>query len=340
MSSEEEYDEIKIVVDGGQTPLRIDRFLMDRLMKVSRSKIQSGITGGDIIVNGESTKANYKVRPFDEITVKVPKGRNEPSRVKPEEIELDIIYEDDVLMVINKSAGMVVHPGIGNPSQTLVNAIAFHLENDDLPIMEGNTVDRPGLVHRIDKNTSGLLVIAKTEKALSHLAKQFFDRTTGRRYLALIWGQPEEEEGTIDAPIGRDPNNRLIYKVVDEEEGKRAITHYKVLEPMYYVSLIECTLETGRTHQIRVHMNHLGHPLFGDERYGGDRIVKGTVYQKYKQFVQNCFDIMPHHALHATSLAFSHPETGERLHFEIEPPKPFLDVVEKWRKYLSTRKNN
>lgn len=181
-------------------------------------------------------------------------------------------------------------------------------------------------------------MVAKTEKALTHLAKQFFDRTTGRRYLALVWGQPDEEEGTIDAPIGRDPRNRLIYKVVDDKEGKRAVTHYKVLEPMYYVSLIECRLETGRTHQIRVHMNHLGHPLFGDERYGGDRIVKGTVYQKYKQFVQNCFEIMPHHALHATSLAFTHPETGERLQFEIEPPRAFLDLVEKWRKYLSTRK--
>ena len=328
-----------IKVDGGQQPLRIDRFLMDRMMRGSRSKIQTGIEEGEILVNGLTIKSNYKVRPHDLISIKIPKGKGEKSEVIAQDIDLDIVYEDDTLMVINKPPGMVVHPGIGNQSSTLVNAIAFHLNREDLPVMDGNTPDRLGLVHRIDKNTSGLLVIAKTESALTHLAKQFFDRTTGRTYLALVWGQPDQNEGTIDAPIGRDPKNRLIYKVVDED-GKHAVTHYRILEPMYYVSLIQCKLETGRTHQIRVHMSYLGHPLFGDERYGGDQIVKGTIYQKYRQFVKNCFDIMPHQALHAASLEFTHPETGKRIHFEVDPPQAFLDVVQKWRNYLSTRKKN
>ncbi len=327
-------------VDPGQSPLRIDRYLLDRLMGISRNRIQVGIRSGAILVNDQTVKPNYKVRPGDHISIVFPKSVDTDHGVKPEDIPLDIVYEDDDLLVVDKPAGMVVHPGIGNPSGTLVNALAHHMEQLDLPILAGNTRDRPGLVHRIDKNTSGLLVVAKTEYTLTHLAKQFFDHTVERLYVALIWGQPDHVEGTIDVPIGRDLKDRLKQKAYPEGEmGKRAVTHYKLIEPMYYVSLVHCWLETGRTHQIRVHMSHLGHPLFGDTRYGGDRIVKGTVFQKYRQFVKNGFEVMPYQALHAAVLGFTHPHSGERLRFEIPTPDNFDLLLAKWRTYLSSRKS-
>ncbi len=340
-SNDEFFEHIEIVVDRGQSPLRIDRFLLDRLMDISRNRIQIGIRSGAILVNGEGVKPNYKVRPNDLITIVFPRMTQEGRALVAENIPLDIVYEDDDLLVVNKSAGMVVHPGVGNWTGTLVNALAYHLRgNNQQPVLEGNSSDRPGLVHRIDKHTSGLLVVAKNEFALTHLAKQFFEHTVQRRYMALVWGQPEEKEGTIDAYIGRDPKDRIRQTVFPEgDSGKHAITHFKVVEPMYYVSVIHCWLETGRTHQIRVHLRHLGHPLFGDDRYGGDRIVKGTVYQKYKQFIHNCFKWMPHQALHAMSLGFIHPTSGKSMSFEVQPPENFCKLLEKWRNYLATRKS-
>ncbi|MCL4111376.1 UNVERIFIED_CONTAM: hypothetical protein GTU68_035753 [Idotea baltica] len=328
-----------ITVDPGQSPLRIDKFLMDKIVRLSRSKIQDGIVGGAVKVNSQLVKPNYKVRPLDKIELLVPKSNHEQGSLQAEDIPLDVVFEDADLLVVNKPAGLVVHPGVGNHSGTLVNALMFHLSQVDLPVLEGNSFDRPGLVHRIDKNTSGLLVIAKNEFTLSHLARQFFDHSTERTYWALVWGQPDHEEGTIENFIGRDVKERTRQKVYEDEElGKRAVTHYKMLDPMYYVSLLECKLETGRTHQIRVHLSHINHPLFGDDKYGGDRIVKGTVFQKYKQFVANCLAILPHQALHAKSLSFTHPKTLERMEFSVEPPVAFLRVLEKWRGYVQNRK--
>jgi len=334
------YTRLTFRVDPGQAPLRIDKFLLDRMWKVSRNKIQNGIAAGSVKVNSAIIKSNYKVRPGDEIEVLVPQNDSEGTIPKAEKIPLDIQFEDADILVVNKPAGMVVHPGVGNKTGTLVNALIYHLQHTQLPVLDGNPADRPGLVHRIDKYTSGLLVIAKNEYSLSHLARQFFEHTSERTYLALVWGQPDAPEGVISKHLGRDPKDRTRQKVfVDGEAGKMAVTHYKTIEPMYYVSLIECKLETGRTHQIRVHMSNLGHPLFGDDKYGGAQIVKGTVFQKYKQFVMNCLTMMPYQALHAQSLGFEHPTTKERLSFSVPPPIAFTDVVEKWRQYVNTRKD-
>lgn len=334
------FEEQIIVVDPGQSPLRVDRFLMERITKLSRSKIQKGISQELIKVNGEIIKSNYKVQPSDKIVIKYPRYDDSERALRPEAIPLDIIYEDEHVMVINKPVGLVVHPGVGNWTGTLVNGLLHHLGDRTIPSLEGNPPNRPGLVHRIDKNTSGLLVIAKDAESLTHLAKQFFDHSIDRYYLALVWGQPDPAKGTIERYIGRDPKDptrQMVFE--DEDAGKRAVTHYELIEPMYYVSLVKCWLETGRTHQIRIHLKDLGHPLFGDGKYGGDRIMKGTIFQKYRQFVQNCFTMMPDQALHATYLAFNHPATGERMKFEVEPPENFTNLMDKWRRYVSTRKH-
>lgn len=337
--SDDYQDHQQIVIDPKQSPLRIDKFLMDRLMKVSRNRLQNAIRSGSILVDDREVKPNFKVKPGQVITLILPKPpADHLGPVQPEDIPLDIRYEDDDLLVVYKPPGMVVHPGVGHSRGTLVNGLAYHFK--DLPVMAGNDPDRIGLVHRIDKDTSGLLVVAKTDFAMTHLAKQFFQHTVDRTYQALVWGEPESLNGTIEANVGRHPRFRKLFTVFPEgEEGKWAVTHYKTLEPLYYVSLIECKLETGRTHQIRIHMQHLGHPLFSDDKYGGDRIVKGTVFSKYKKFVENCFTVMPRQALHAKSLGFTHPTTGERLHFETDLPDDFAAVLEKWRSYVSSRKN-
>jgi len=332
------FEDFAIEIDGKQKPLRLDKFLYGRLFNVTRSKIQASIQEGVILVDGKKVKSNYKVRPNEVITGSIPKKMNPTMGVVAEDIPLDIVYEDDDVMVINKSAGMVVHPGISNYSGTLVNALKHYFQNSNLPIMEGNDVDRPGIVHRIDKFTTGLLLIAKNEGAMTKLAKQFFDHSIEREYLALVWGNFDEKVGTVDINIGRSPNNRKVMTTFDEEEiGKRAVTHYEVLEDMYYVSLVKCKLETGRTHQIRVHMKYLGNPVFNDDIYGGDKIVKGTVFTKYKQFVQNCFKMIDGFTLHAHTLGFIHPSTGEKMSFTQELPDDFAGVLEKWRKYVNSR---
>ena len=327
----------EILVDEGQSQIRIDKYLFDKLTNVTRSKIQSAIKSGSVTVNGEEIKPNYLLKPKDLIIYQTPKSRY-TGKIIPEDIALDIVYEDDAVLVINKQPGIVVHPGHGNYSGTLVNAIAFYL-GLDLPTMEGNSQDRIGLVHRIDKDTTGLMVIAKTEESMAHLAEQFAAHSLERRYIALVWGQPDEEAGTITGNLGRNPHNRMQQIVFPHgDEGKHAVTHYKVLKPMYYVSLIECQLETGRTHQIRAHMKYLGHTLFNDARYGGDKILKGTVFTKYKQFVENCFQIMPRQALHAKSLGFVHPTTKQFMQFECELPDDFKQLIYKWDNYLDGRK--
>lgn len=336
--SDEFYDQRIIKVDPGQSLLRIDKFLMDRLESVSRNWVQNAIRSGSITVDGQSVKPNHKVKPNQEISVLVPKRPDSHNTVVPQDIPLDIRYEDDDVVVVYKPAGMVVHPGIGNPDGTLVNALAHRFDRDRLPVMEGNERDRVGLVHRIDKNTSGLLLVAKTDYAMTHLAKQFFDHSIERRYNAIVWGDPEPVEGTIEGHIARHPTVRQKRAVFPEgEQGKEAITHYKVLESMYYVSLVECQLETGRTHQIRVHFQHIGHPLFNDHIYGGDRIVKGTVFSKYKSFVDNTFKVLTRQALHARSLGFIHPRTGEKMHFDTELPEDMQEALDRWRRYLAGR---
>ena len=332
-------DEVNIVVDPGQTAVRIDKFIQSKLQNISRNKIQSVILAGAVEVNEKKIKSNYKVRPNDKIQVILPRMIKLGSVIEAEDIPLDIRYEDEDLLIIHKEAGMVVHPGIGNPGGTLVNGLAFYFKDEELPVAEGNTIDRMGLVHRLDKNTSGLLVIGKTEFALSHLAKQFFDHTIDREYVALVWGEPDPANDTISNYLGRSPTNRILYTVVDDElMGKHAITHYRTHQGMYYVSLIKCKLETGRTHQIRVHLKHRGHPVFNDDRYGGDKIVKGTVFNKYKQFVNNCFAVCPRQALHARFLGFTHPTTGERMEFTAEMPEDMQEVVTKWQSYIQSRK--
>jgi len=329
-----------VVVDPGQTPMRLDKFLFDKLEKVSRNRIQNAVKDGSILINFKEKKASYKIQPLDFIKIFLPESKGEREIVSPENIPLDIRYEDNDIMVVHKPAGMVVHPGIGNWSGTLVNALTYYLgKNSELPVMDGNPMDRPGLVHRIDKNTSGLLVIAKNPESMTHLSKQFFNHTIERKYLALVWGQPEPAEDTIVGYIGRDIYNRKRMKLYDEEEGgKYSVTHYKVIEPMYYVSLIECILETGRTHQIRVHMLSQGHPLFNDEKYEGDRIRKGTVFSKYKQFVHNTFKVLPRQGLHAASLGFIHPKTNQKMFFEAELPEDMKEAMDKWRHYVNSRK--
>lgn len=338
LDTDDYLDHQQIVIDAKQSPIRIDKFLMDRMMKVSRNRVQNAIRSGSILVDEKEIKPNFKVKPGQVISMVLPKppaGHTGP--VEAEDIPLDIRYEDDDVLVLYKAPGMVVHPGIGHSKGTLVNALAHHFK--DLPVMPGNQSDRIGLVHRIDKNTSGLLVIAKTDYAMTHLAKQFYYHTVDRTYLALVWGEPDPPAGTVTANVGRHPRFRKLFTVFPEgDEGKWAVTHYRVLEGLYYVSLIECKLETGRTHQIRVHMQHLGHPLFSDERYGGDAIVKGTIFSKYKKFVENCFTLMPRQALHAKSLGFTHPVSGERLHFEADLPEDFSAVLDKWRRYVDSRK--
>lgn len=329
---EELYQHHRIEVDKGQSLLRIDKYLMSKLQNASRNKIQDAIESGAVRVNDAIIKANYKVKPFDIITVLLP----EPPRnteIIPQNIPLDIIYEDDELLVVNKPAGMVVHPAHGNWEGTLVNALLYHFKN--LPTHRNGEI-RPGLVHRIDKDTSGLLVIAKTDTAMTHLAKQFFDHSIERTYNALIWGEPKSDEGTITGHVGRSLKDRKIMTVFPNGEmGKEAVTHYKVLKNMRYVSLVQCNLETGRTHQIRVHFKHIGHPLFNDITYGGDRILRGTVFSKYEQFVNNCFKICPRQALHAKSLGFIHPKTGEFLQFDTELPEEMQQVIQKWDTYVN-----
>ena len=328
---DELFEHHRIVVDGGQSLVRIDKFLMDRLSDVTRTKIQSGIHDGFVKVNEKPIKPNHKIHPGDVITVSFP----EPPRdtdVKPENIPLEIIFEDEHLLIVNKAAGMVVHPAFQNWTGTLVNALAYHFQN--LPEMPGNT-GRPGLVHRIDKDTSGLLVIAKTELALTQLAKQFFDHTIERTYWALVWGEPSLPAGTINVNVGRSLKDRRVTTAFPEgDHGRTAITHYKILRSLRYVSLVECKLETGRTHQIRAHMKYLGHPVFNDAMYGGDQVLKGTTFSKYRQFVENCFKISPRQALHAKTLGFIHPATKKFQHFDSELPNDFKEVMEKWDHYV------
>jgi 23S rRNA pseudouridine1911/1915/1917 synthase len=313
----------------GQEPLRVDKFLMNFIENATRNKIQAAAKEGNIWVNQKPVKSNYKVKAGDKVQVMFEHPPYENLLV-PEDIPLDIIYEDEVLLVVNKPAGMVVHPGHGNYSGTLVNALLYHFK--DLPL---NSDSRPGLVHRIDKDTSGLLVVAKTAEAMTHLSRQFFDKTSTREYIALAWGVFSEASGTIEGHIGRSLKNRLQMDVFEDESfGKPAITHYKVLEDLRYVSLIKCQLETGRTHQIRAHMKHIGHPLFNDERYGGDKILKGTTFTKYKQFVDNCFKLLPRQALHAKTLGFEHPITKKVLTFNTDLPEDFTACLEKWRAYV------
>ena len=333
ITNDELYEHFKFVASEGQEPLRVDKFLMNFIENATRNKIQQAIKAGNVLVNESVVKANYKVKASDIVRVVLAHPPHENLLVA-EDIPIDIIYEDNEVIVVNKEAGMVVHPGHGNYSGTLVNALIFHIEN-----LPKNSNERPGLVHRIDKDTSGLLVVAKTEYAMANLASQFYNRTTERLYLALVWGNVENEEGTIEGNIGRSLKNRLQMDVFpDGDFGKHAVTHYKVIERFSYVTLVECKLETGRTHQIRAHFKHIGHTLFNDERYGGDRILKGTTFTKYKQFVDNCFKILPRQALHAKTLGFEHPTTKEFLRFNSELPEDMDLVLEKWRNYTIHQK--
>ena len=372
------FEHFRFVVDKGQSLMRADKYLSSHMESTSRNRIQLAIDAGYVMANGKVIKSNYKVKPLDILTIAFPYRRHE-SEIKPENIPLDIVYEDDALLVVNKPAGLVVHPGHGHFSGTLINALAYHLNLGTRPMKQrfgsvtgssaaanssaangsnaeaadnsaateempegcrfnrGEADERMGvLVHRIDMNTSGLLVVAKSEYAQIQLAKQFFHHTIERKYVALVWGNMESDSGTIVGNIARDPNDRLRYRVVEDGSGKHAVTHYRVLERFGYVTLVECQLETGRTHQIRVHMNHIGHPLFNDDCYGGDRIRKGTLYTKYKQFIENCFEVMPRHALHAKTLGFEHPITGKHIFLESALPDDFTAVIEKWRKRICT----
>jgi 23S rRNA pseudouridine1911/1915/1917 synthase len=334
IEQQELFEHFRFKADPGQSLLRIDKFLTDRIENTSRTRVQSAANAGNILVNNAPVKPNYKVKPGDIIQVVLP---NPPREIEliAENIPINIVYEDEDVLVVNKEPGMVVHPAYGNYRGTLVNALMWHFR--DLPLFSSGEA-RPGLVHRIDKNTSGILVIAKNEFALNRLSKQFFDRTTDRKYLALVWGTPEPAEGTITGNVGRSVKDRKIMQVFeDEADGKNAVTHYKVLEDLGYISLVECKLETGRTHQIRVHFRHIKHPLFNDEEYGGDQILKGTTFTKYQQFIKNCFRILPRQALHAKSLAFDHPVTGKRLSFDSDLPEDMQQVIDKWRKYISGR---
>lgn len=333
-SSPELYEHFRVTVDKGQAPIRIDKYLFERIVNASRNRIQMAADNGYVMANGKPVKSSYKVKPLDVLTVMMDRPRYE-NDIIPEDIPLDIVYEDDDLMVINKPAGLVVHPGCGNYHGTLVNAIAWHLRN--VPTYDPND-PQVGLVHRIDKDTSGLLVIAKTPDAKTHLGLQFYNKTTKREYNALVWGIIDENEGTIEGNIGRNPKDRMQMAVLsDPTQGKHAVTHYKVLERLGYVTLVKCVLETGRTHQIRVHMKHIGHVLFNDERYGGHEILKGTHFSKYKQFVNNCFAICPRQALHAKTLGFVHPRTGKEMFFSSELPEDMTLLLEKWRAYISNR---
>ncbi len=327
------FEHFRLNVDPGQTPMRIDKFMASHLEDTSRHRIQCAIKEGYVRVGEKVAKANLIVRPGDVIRFMMP-YRRRGMEILPEDIPLDIVYEDDDLLVVNKPAGMVVHPGHGNYNGTLINALAFHLGISQGPDAED---ERMGiLVHRIDKDTSGLLVVAKNDEAQLNLAKQFFEHSIERLYVAVVWGNIKEDEGTVDGAIGRDPNDRLRFKVYpeDDERAKHAVTHYKVLERFGYVTVVQCRLETGRTHQIRVHMNHIGHPLFNDTRYGGSEIRKGTIYAKYRQFIENCFELCPRQALHAKTLGFVHPRTGEMIRFDSPLPDDMTSMIEKWRAYV------
>lgn len=350
--AEELFEHFRFVADKGQGQIRVDKFLVDRIVGTSRNRIQRAADAGYILVNGKSEKVSYKVKPCDVVQVMMDRPRHS-TEIVPEDIPLDIIYEDDDLLVVNKPAGMVVHPGHGNYTGTLVNALAFHLntsyENDsentsDEAYSENGEEDfdfqkRCGLVHRIDKETSGLLVIAKNENAGTNLSRQFFHKTTRRLYTALVWGHVDEDEGVIEGNIGRNKRDRILmdFYPVGSDEGKPAVTHYKVLKRLGYVTLVECRLETGRTHQIRVHMKHTGHTLFNDKTYGGDQILKGTTFSRYTQFVKKCFDICPRQALHARTLGFRHPRTGQEMDFEAPLPEDMTQLVELWNDYISQR---
>jgi 23S rRNA pseudouridine1911/1915/1917 synthase len=332
--SEEMYERLTLQVDKGQEPLRIDKFILNRVVNTSRNKIQTAISNGMVLVNNQQVKSNYKVKPGDNIIFY---SDNDPEtyEIVPEQMSLNVVFEDEHVLVINKPAGMVVHPGAGNFSGTLINGVAWHLKQQQ-PDLDESKLPRFGMVHRIDKNTSGLIVLAKSELAAVKLARQFFEHTVKRRYTALVWGNFEETSGTITGHIGRHPRFRKLMDVFpDGDSGKEAITHYTILEDLKYVSLIECRLETGRTHQIRVHMQHRGHPLFNDDVYGGDRIVKGTIFTKYKQFVENCFDLCKRQALHARSLGFIHPATEKEISFESELAEDIKAAIEKWRGYAN-----
>ena len=334
-NDDELYEHYSFTVEKGQSPLRIDKYLMNFIENATRNKIQAAAKNGSVFVNDVPVKSSYKVKGNDAIRVLFAHPPHEHLLVG-ENIPIEIVYEDDQLLVVNKSAGMVVHPGHGNYSGTLINALIYHFDN--LPL---NSSDRPGLVHRIDKDTSGLLVVAKTEEAMTHLSLQFAKKTSEREYVALVWGNMDEDEGTIEGNIGRHPKNRLqntVFLGEDVDKGKPAATHYKVLERLGYVTLVSCRLETGRTHQIRVHMKHIGHTLFNDERYGGERILKGTTFTKYKQFVDNCFKILPRQALHAKTLGFEHPKKGEFMRFTSEVPDDMQQCIEKWRHYSHHQK--
>lgn len=332
-NTEQEEDELfehhRFVIDKGKEPVRIDKYLTDIIPSISRNRIQNATNAGSVLVNGKPVKSNYKIKPFDVIQVVLPNPVWDYT-VEPENIPLDIVYEDEDVLLVNKKAGMVCHPGHGNFHGTLVHALLWHCK--DLPQITGDT--RPGLVHRLDKNTSGLIIIGKTEHALTHLSKQFFDRTIKRHYIAMVWGDIEQSSGRIVCNIVRNPNNRKTFMAVEEEHiGKFAATNYGVIKRYGYTTLVKCKLETGRTHQIRVHLKYIGHTLFGDYSYGGDQILSGTIYGKYKTFIENCFALMPYHALHAQSLGFVHPRTNQEMYFEVPLPENYQKVIEKWENY-------
>lgn len=330
---QELFEHFHIDVDKGQSMLRIDKFVSAKIQNATRSKVQAAADAGNILVNGKAVKSSYRVKPNDSISIVMPYP---PRKIEiiPENIPINIVYEDDDLIVVNKEPGMVVHPGHGNYSGTMVNALMYHLR--DVPLFSTGDV-RPGLVHRIDKNTSGIIVIAKTEHSLNYLARQFFNRTADRTYVAIVWGDMEEDEGTIEANIGRGPRDRMkMFVFPDGDDGRHAVTHWRVIERLGYVTLVECRLETGRTHQIRVHFEHIRHPIFNDNRYGGDTIIKGRVFTTYKQFIQHCFTLCPRHALHAKSLGFIHPTTGKQMLFNSELPHDMVKVVEQWRSKYAT----
>ncbi|UCH14740.1 MAG: RluA family pseudouridine synthase [Bacteroidales bacterium] len=328
------FEHYKFRVDKGQGLLRIDKYLFNKLENISRTRIQNATRAGNILVNNVPVKPNYKVKPNDIISIVLPHPPRE-IEIIPEDIPIEIVYEDDEIIIVNKAPGMVVHPGHGNYTGTLINALTYHLK--DLPLFKSGEI-RPGLVHRIDKDTSGIIVIAKTEIALNRLAKQFFDHTVDRTYQALVWGNVENNEGEISGFIGRNKRDRMkMHVYTDEKNGKHAVTHYKIVERLGYVNLIECKLQTGRTHQIRVHMEYIKHPVFNDERYGGNKILKGTTFTKYRQFVQNCFKLLPRQALHAKSLGFIHPVSRKQMLFDSKLPDDMLSVINKWRSYTAGR---
>lgn len=335
-SSEELYERMNLIVDRGQEPMRLDKFLVARIENASRNKVQQAIESGRVLINGRQVQSNHRIKPGEEIIVYSDK-EVQGEDIIPEQMPLNIVFEDDDILIINKPVGLVVHPASGNPNGTLINGVAWYLlqQNSNLST---DVLPRFGLVHRIDKNTSGLMVLAKTEKAVSSLAKEFFDHSIHRQYVALVWGDVAEDSGTVNAHIGRHQRFRKIFEAYpDGEYGKEAITHYKVLERFGYVTLVQCELETGRTHQIRVHMKHIGHPLFSDELYGGDKIVKGTVFSKYKQFVDNCFALCPRHALHARTIGFIHPRSRQPVQFDSEIPDDMRLLIEKWRNYAQVK---